>query len=255
MGDNLMKTNQRVSLTYLLIIIAITLWSCGASHKLKDDIVYKDTDFTYNHLRNNGMIIGGISSQLINLTPEERLKYSSILSNVFLEKLKGAHNIRVITTEQFIDQIGKGEYLEIMNYFDREKTIQRETVQSLRDTLPDVKYIVFAYIENENVIDYSLEEYVEKEEGKKEIETEYQKTYLLTIEFQMFDIIQEKLVLNNIIHNESKKSETRTTRTGCFESCFDQVVNSILFGEPAEISREEVLAKISEQFAKDLAKI
>lgn len=250
-----MKNYKKITVTYFLIILSITLCSCGASHKLSDDIIYKDTDFTYNHLKNNVMIIGGISSQLVNLTPEERIKYSSILSNVFLEKLKGAHNIHVINTVQFIDQIGKEKYFEIMNYFDMEKTIKKETVYFLRDSLPDAKYILFAYIENENIIDYSLEEYIEKEEGKKELETEYNKTYLLTIEFQMFDILQEKLVFNNIIYNEAKKTETRTTGTGCFESCIDNVIQSILFGKPAEIDREEVLAKISERFAKDLAKI
>ena len=128
-------------------------------------------------------------------------------------------------------------------------------VYFLKDTLPEAKYILFAYITNENIIDNSFENYIENEEGEDQLETEYRKTYLLTLEFQMFDLQQEKLVLNNIIYNEAEQSETRTTRTGCFDSCIDQITNSILFGEPAEIDREEVLAKISEKFAKDLVKI
>jgi len=255
MRDHLMKNYKKITSTRFLVIISIILCSCGASHYLRDDVIFKDADFSYNYLKNNGMIIGGISSQLINLTTEERIKYSAILSNVLLEKLKDAHNIHIINTLQFIDKSGKEKYFEIMDTFDMEKTIKMETIHFLRDTLPEAKYILFAYIENENIIDNSFEEYIVDKEGKEKLETEYKKTYLLTIEFQMYDILQEKLVLNNIIYNEAKQTESRTTRTGCFESCIDNLIQDILFGEAAEIDREEVLAKISEKFAKDLVKI
>lgn len=250
-----MNNFKKFILTYLSIIISIIFCSCGASHHLRNDIIFKDSDFSYGNLKNNGLIIGGISSQLINLTPEERMKYSSIFSNVILEKLKGSHNIHFINTSQLFTKIGKEKYFETMEYFDSEKTITPDMVDFLRDTLPEAKYILFAHIENENIIDNSFEKYIENEEGKEELETEYKKTYLLTIEFQMYDLLQKKLVLNNIIYNQAKQTETRTTRTGCFESCIDDIFNTILFGEPAEIDREEVLTKISEKFAKDLVKI
>jgi len=250
-----MNNIKKFTLTYISILFSIIICSCGASHHLRDDIIFKANDFNYGNLKNNGLIIGGISSQLINLSPEKRVKYSSILSNVFLEKLKGAHRIHILNTSQFIDRIGKEKFFDTMAYFDTEKTITPDMVDFLRDTLPEAKYILFAHIENENIIDNSFEKYIENEEGEEELETEYEKTYLLTMEFQMYDLVQEKLVLNNIIYNQAKQTETRTTRTGCLESCIDQITNSILFGEPAEIDREEVLAKISEKFAKDLVKI
>ena len=61
--------------------------------------------------------------------------------------------------------------------------------------------------------------------------------------------------MNSVIYNQAEQTETRTTSTGCFESCFENIMSDILFGEAAEIDREEVLAKIYEKFAKDLAKI
>jgi len=250
-----MKNYTKITLTRFLIIISFILCSCGASHYLRDDVIFKDDSFTYNHLKNNGMIIGGISSQLINLTAEERIKYSAILSNVLLEKLKDAHSIQIINTLQLINKIGKEKYFKIMDNFDMEKTVKMEIVHFLRDTLPEAKYILFAYIENENIIDNSFQEYIEDEEGKETLETEYKKTYLLTIEFQLYNVFHEKLVLNNIIYNEAKRTESRTTRTGCVESCIDNLIQDILFGEAAEIDREEVLVKISEKFAKDLGKI
>lgn len=238
-----------------LIIISIILCTCSASHYLRDNVAYLDDDFTYNHFRNNGIIIGGVSSQLINLSVEDRMKYSSLLSNKMLESLKDAHDIRIMNTLQFVHEIGKENYFEIMDYYDQEKTIGKETIQFIRDSIPNVNYILFAYIENENIIDNSFDQLVKNHEGKDEIETEYQKTYLLTIEFYVYDIPKEKLVMNSIIYNQAEQSETRTTSTGCFESCVENIISDILFGEAAEIDREEVLAKIYEKFAKDLVKI
>ncbi|MEJ2635619.1 MAG: hypothetical protein P8184_10035 [Calditrichia bacterium] len=250
-----MKNHMKIRFPNFLIMLSIIFCSCGAGHHLTNDVIFKDTGFTYNQFKNSEMIIGGISSELINLTSEERIKYGAILSNVFVEKLKGAHNIHIVNTLQFMTKIGKEKYFEIMGNFDMEKAIRWESVRFVRDTMPDAKYILFAYIENENIIDRSIDQYIENEEGKKELETEYEKTYLMTIEFQMYDILQEKLVLNNVIYNQAERNESRTTRTGCVESCLDNVFQTILFGEPAEIDREEVLAKISEKYAKDLVKI
>jgi hypothetical protein len=252
MGDSPMKIYKKAA---LFLIISITLCSCGASHHLTNKVFFKDPDFTFSHLRKNGIIIAGISSQQIQLTPEERIKYSSILSNVFLEKLKDAQNIRVINTSQLITRISKEKYLEMMDYFDTEEILRQETIHFLGDTLPEAKYIFFAHIDNENIIDRTSDEYVENEEGKKEKQIKYEKTYLLTIEFQMYDIPGEKLVLDNVIYNQAENTENRTTTSGCVGSCLNSLMHDILFGEPAKIDREEVLAKISERFAKDLAKV
>lgn len=239
------------NLTYLFIIISTVFYSCGANHYLNNNIIYKDADFNYNHLKNKGLIIGGISSKLIDLKNKERIKYSSILSNTLLEELKDVHNIHIINTHQLIAKIGNENYFEMMDNFDMEKTVNEEIVHFIRDTISNAKYILFAYIKNENIFDNSYEEYIEDEE-EENLETKYQKTYLLNIEFLMYEILQERLVFSNVIHNVAKRTETRTTRTGCLELFIDNLMQSILYGEPAEINREEVLIKISEQFAKNL---
>jgi hypothetical protein len=249
-----MNSLRNITSTLLYILISLLLLSCGASHHLRDNVVYIDDDFSYNHLRNNGIIIGGVSSQLINLSVEDRMKYSSLLSNKMLESLKDAYDIQLMNTLQFVHEIGKENYLEIMDNYDQEKTIEKETIHLIRDTIPNVKYILFAYIENENIIDKSFDKYIENKDGEKELQTKYKKTYLLAIEFQIYDLLQEKMVWNNLIYNEAKQTETRTTQTGCVEGCIDNLFQTILFGEPAEIDREEVLAKIFEKFAENLTK-
>ncbi len=238
-----------------IILIFLVLYSCGASHYLRDDLVYLDNGFSYDHLKGSGIIIGGVSSKIITLQAEDRIKYSSLLLNKLLESLKDVHNIRLVSTIQFIDEIGKNNYFGIMDYFDEKKHIEKDKLQFIRDSIPDINYILFSYIANENIVDNSIDQYVKDEKGEDEIETEYQKTYYLTLEFFIYDLTSQKIVLENVVYNRAEQTETRTTGTGCFESCMQNIFDAIVYGEPAEIDREEVLAKIYEKFAKDLAKI
>jgi hypothetical protein len=240
-------------LTHVLLITSILLLSCGAKHHLRDDLVYKADNFTYNSLKGSGMIIAGISSEIVDFSREDRLEYSTIISNILVEKLEDAHTINIINTRQLIDKLGKPKYFEIMEKFDYQRTIDRENIQLIQNALPSINFMLVSYIVNENIIDESYDEYIETE-GEEKLETEYERSYFLTIDFQIYDIIQEEMVWHNVVYNEAERSETRTTRTGCVESCLDDIVQTILFGSPAEIGREEVVAKTIEKFAKNLAR-
>ncbi len=249
----IMNNLNKIIFTHFYIIITILFLSCGAKHYLKDEEIYKANNFSYNNLTNNGLIIGGISSQVIQLTNEERIEYSSILSNVLLEELKDVHKINIISSVQLIEKLGTANYFDIMENFDIGQELTIENIRFIGNSIPNIKYILLAYIENENIIDRSFDKYIEDEDGRK-LETDYEKIYLLTIDFQIYDISQEKIVWNNVIYNEAERSETRTTETGCFESCMGGIIQTILFGPPAEINREEVIAKTVEKFAENLSK-
>ena len=54
---------KKITITHCLILISFLMLSCGASHYLSDKVIYKDNNFTYDSLKNNALIIGGISSQ------------------------------------------------------------------------------------------------------------------------------------------------------------------------------------------------
>ena len=240
--------------TILCLFLFILIIGCGASHHIRADRLYNDPDWTYGDIKSNGMAIPGISSQKINLTDDERLKYSMEISNILLEELKDAHKIRMINTLQCIDNLGRDQYSRIMKAYDVEKAITAETFTLLRDAMPGIKYMLIAYIENENVIDNSYEISGEDKKKDDETETEYKKTYLLSIDFRIYDLLQEKLVWNSVIFNQAENTESRTTRSGCFESFIDSIFQDILFGEPAEIDREEVLVKITDRLAEELEK-
>jgi hypothetical protein len=236
-----------------VVVISVLIYSCGASHHLIDESIYQNDDFTYNHLMNNEVIIAGISSSMIKFSNEERVEYSSMLSNRLLEGLEDVHKISFINTMQMIDKVGKQKYFEIMSMFDRGLILSGGDFHLISNSLPDTKYILVAFVKNENIIDRSFDEYIEEDEEKKR-KTDYERTYLLTIDFQIYDIYREELVWSNVIYNEADRSESRTTRTGCFESCADTIIDNILFGSPAEISREEVFAKTIEKFTENLVR-
>ena len=236
-----------------LITLILLLFSCGASHSLRDENLYKDDDFAYDQLKNNTMIIGGIASRMIKFTNEDRIRYGSILSNILVEELKDVHTINLINTRQLLSKIGKENYFAMMEDFDFEQVFVVEGIRFIRDSMPDAKYILLAYVENENIIDRSYDEYVEVD-GEEQIETDYEKTYLLTIDYQLYDLLAEKMVWKNVIYNQAERTETRTTETGCFESCMSDMFQTMLFGAPAEIDRDEVIAETVERLAENLAK-
>jgi len=244
---------KKVILIQIFLLVSMLLFSCGAKHHLTDDIVYKDDAFAYNILKENGIIIGGLSSPVVELSRQERIEYGSIMSNILIDKMEDVHTIKIINTLQLVEKLGKQKYFEIIENFDHAEMINRENIQIIQDSIPDIKFMLLASIENENIIDRSYQQYIEVDE-KEQIETEYLKTYLLTINFQIYDLYQEKMVWHNVIYNQAEQSETRTTGTGCLESCMDDILQTIMLGPPAEINRKEVIAKTVEKFAKDLAK-
>lgn len=239
-----------IRLAILTLILSI-FFSCVTQFQLTDKILHKHDDFTYNQLKNNTMIIGGISSQVIDLSLEDRARYSSIISNILLEELADVHTIHIISTPQLLGKIGKESYLDMMVLLDEEPILYQDDISLIKNWVPDTRYILFANIENENVINRSSKEYID--DGKN-IETDYERTYLLTIDFQLYDLIIEDLVWNNVIYNQAERTETRSTGSGCFESCATSLLQSILLGTPAEISREEVLEKTTKKFVENLVK-
>lgn len=249
-----MNSCIREVFTGFFIVISILFLSCGASHKMIDDIIFVDENFTYNNLKKNGLIVGGMCSDVIEISRHDRLEYNSTFSNVLIEKLKDVSMIQITNPRQLIDKMGQTSYFNMMEDYDHQKALSRVWADTLGATLPNVQYILFAYLVNENIVDESYDRYVESDEGE-ELETEYKKTYFITVEFHLYDLFQNEMVWENSIFNKAHRSESRTTQTGCFESCMDNLVQSLLFGEPAEISREEVFVKIVEKFAKDIAKI
>lgn len=237
------------------LVLCIFLFACGASHHLRQRIEYRDENFSYSSLVNEGLIIGGLTAHQIELSREQRGEYSSELATIMFEKVKDAPMIRMVNNVQLAHTIGMDNYFAMMDSLDKNKKITESMVKCIRDTIPNIPYFLIAHIQNENIIDDWDSEYVTNESGGERKETTYYKTYLLTIDFRIYDLRRNKIVLDKYIFNEASKSETRSTRTGCVESCIDDIIQSILFGDAAEIDRKEVLKEIVEKFAKDLSKI
>ncbi len=246
---------KKILFAHLIIVISILLSSCGASHSISEDVIHKDDSFSYNNLLNNDLVNGGVFSQIENLNYDDKIHSSFLLSKILYEQLKDVHKINMITTGQLINEIGKDNYLNIMDNFEMEEILNNESISFIKESMPDLNYLILAHITNENIIDYSDTERVKNEKGEEEYKTDYEKTYLLTVEFQLYDILQEYMVYNIVVYNQAERTESRTTETGCCEGGITSLINNIFYGTPAEIDREEVLAKIYERFAQGLVKI
>ncbi|UCH65719.1 MAG: hypothetical protein JSW63_00880 [Ignavibacterium sp.] len=250
-----MKHLTKTLITHLIILTSFLLCSCGASHSIRENVILKDDSFSYNHLINKDVVNSGVFSQLKDISYDDKIEASFLLSNILYEKLKDVHQINMITTGQFINNISKENYLIIMENFETEEILNIESIGFIKETMPDLNYLILAYITNENIYDYSDTERVKDEKGEEQYKTDYEKTYLLTVEFQLYDIPQEFMVYNIVVYNQAERTESRTTDTGCCEGGISNLISNILQGPPAEIGREEVLAKIYERFAEELMKV
>ncbi|MCK4892942.1 MAG: hypothetical protein KAT07_03190, partial [Calditrichia bacterium] len=226
---------KKILSAHLIIIIFFLLCSCGPKHLIRDDVIYKDNDFSYNHLLSNRVIIGGIGSQEINFTNKERIKYSSLLSTILIKQLG---DVQITNTLQLMYKIGQENYFSIMKEFDVEQMLMDEDMQVIRDSLPQIAYIIVAYIENESK---DFKSSTDHAEGK--YETVQESIYLLTVEFQIYDVFQENMVWNNIIFDEARRTGSRTDN-----SFVGTVIGDLFWGAFRTIDREEVLAKIYEKF-------
>jgi hypothetical protein len=228
--------------------------ACGAKHKLVDNLVFKDEGFAYDNLKKYGLIVGGMSSDVVEVSREDRLEYSTTFSNVLIEKLKDVSMIKITNPRQLMDNLGQDQYFTMLEDLDDHKALSREWADTLSMILPNTRYILFAYIVNENIVDESRDYVEESEEGEDYTQREYKKTYFITVDFLLYDLLRKELVWENSIFNQAQRTESRSTQTGCMESCVNDIIQQILFGEAAEISREEVFIKIVEKFAEDISK-
>ncbi|MEN8192294.1 MAG: hypothetical protein ABFS12_05725 [Bacteroidota bacterium] len=244
---------KKIILVSLIIGSFVLFHSCGASHNIVEEVVYKDNRFTFEQLMKKEVVIGGIASQQLHIPDHERIQYGTLLSTIIIEELKDVHNINIITTSQFIQRLGNENYINIMKEVDAEQVLMDEALDFITEEMPDFDYIITANIENENVIESSDSELVMDEYGEEEYETDYQRAYYLTVEFQVYDLKMKTMVWDIRLYNAAYRTETRTTETGCVESCISGTINDILFGSPAEIDREEVLAEIFIKFTEKLA--
>jgi hypothetical protein len=224
------------------IIISLFLYSCGTTHSIRDDVIYKDDNFNYNLLMNSGVVIGGIASQQINFTNEERALYNSHFTTTMFKELKDVH---IISTSLFINKIGNENYSSIIKEFNFEREINSEDLGVIKESIPEKEYIIFAYIVSENTKNESYTEQTTDEKGK--YKTVYKTTYSLIAEFQIYDLSREKMVWNNMIFNEAVKTQNREE-----DSFFGVVTGDVISSAFVSIDRENVLQEIYEKFAEDL---
>ncbi len=236
---------KKILFAHSIIVISFLLSSCWTKHSIRDNVIYEDDSFSYNQLMNGGVVIGGIASQEINFTREERIQYNSHLSTIMIKELK---DIRIINTLQLMSKIGKDNYYSIIKEYDTEQMLSSEDMRIIKESIPEIEYIIFAYIENEYINNESYTESTSDDKGK--YKTVYKTTYSLALEFQIYDLFQEQIVWKNIMYNEAVKTQNREE-----DSFFGVVTGDVMSSAFVEIDREDVLEELYEELAEGLAEI
>ena len=236
---------KKILFALSIIIISLLVCSCGTKHSISDNIIYKDDSFSNNQLMNGGVVIGGLASREINFSNEERIEYNSHLTAIAIKEFE---NVRVINTLQLKGKIGKDNYYSIIKEYDIEQMLSNEDMRVINESIPEIEYIIFAYIENEYISNESYTESTADDKGK--YKTVYKTTYSLALEFQIYDLSREQMVWNNIMYNEAVKTQNREE-----DSFFGVVTGDVMSSAFVEIDREDVLEEIYEKFADDLTEI
>ena len=236
---------EKILSAHSILIISLLLYSCGTTHSISDNVIYKDDNFGYNQLMNGGVVIGGIAAKEVYFTNDERIEYNSHLTDIAIKEFK---DVRVINTLQLMGKIGTDHYFSIMKEYDAKQMLSNEDMRIIKESIPEIEYIIFVNIRNENTSSDSYTERTADSEGK--YKTVYKTTYSLAAEFKIYDLSREQMVWNNIMYNEAVKTQDRTE-----DSSTDVVIGDLMSGVFVNIDREDVLEEIYEELAEVLAEI
>lgn len=246
--------SMRIFISCVRVIPFILLMvSCGAYHtvELKDE--FHGPGFHYGLLQEKGLIVGGVPQGPVTLSSMQQMQIGMQLSNILLEKLEDADKIRLITPAQLLDALGNEKYSIHARQFDTYGNMDSLTLAVLNDSLPSTGYTLFAEIETESVIRDRDESYERNEKGEDELIIEYYTLYRMSVEFRLYDLQSGLLVFSVRVMDSARRSEDENLGAGCITQMINSMINSLISpGEPAEITREEVLQKIFTEFATAL---
>ncbi|MBN1781984.1 hypothetical protein JW948_12705 [bacterium] len=235
----------------------LLIYSCSVKHVINQTVLYQDNDFAVQSLKNNRLVVGGIASKAVPLTDKQRLSYSDLLSEaLFRQSMESAPSMDVVQTRQLVFKTGEACCLRLMKAFDTGKEFDEETCRLIRDTLPDVHYILYAVIENETDELTSSEKHKKDDKDREVLETTYRRTVTITVEYHILDLAAGKTAWAGSMKNTAKRKEEVTENH--VDSLTELAVN-IIFSEdehknPARIPRKEILEKMFEEFAENLLK-
>lgn len=232
-------------ISFILLII-----SCGANHtvELKDE--FFGPGFHYDLLQERGLVVGGVPQGPIILSSMQQMQIGMQLSNILLNKLEHADRIRLTTPAQLLDILGNDKFSIHSRQFNTYGNMDSLTLAAYNDSLSSTGYALYAEIENERVIRDRDESYEVNEKGEHELIIEYYTLYRMSLVFRLYDLQSGLLVYSVRIMDAARRSEDQNLGAGCITQMINSMLNSLISpGDPAEITREEVLHKIFTEFA------
>ena len=245
---------KRSILLLLPVLSAMLMFSCEASHRIElmDERHTPGTGFDYEVLTQKGLAVCGFTNGPVTLSSMEQMQYGMLLSNKILTEMKHADKMNFLTPAQLMDILGKETYTARLSNFRMTATLDSLTLAALQDSLITPAYALFAELETESIIRDRDEHYQENEKGEEELIVEYYTLYRMTIWFRLYDLRTGSSVFSIRVKDTARRSEDQNLGAGCVTQMINSMLKSMLSsGEPAEITREEVLGSIFKGFAEN----
>ncbi|NQT24073.1 hypothetical protein HQ585_01830 [candidate division KSB1 bacterium] len=247
-----MEWSKKFTLISACILMCAFLVSCGVRHSLHQTTLYQDSTFSVGDLQNKRLAVCGMASSFVSMSETERVEISMLLSTLLFDKcVEESSTMEIFNTKQVRYNLGEKLYTPLMKSLDSNSELDLKMMQSLSDSLPNTDYLLLGTIEDEVIRNDSVENTVESD-GEEMIETTYTRTYVISSEFQIYNLKSGKKVWHNAIENEASKSEKTEEKAN---PSLGEIVTDIIFGEdeqldPVKLKREEVLEGIYKKLAK-----
>jgi hypothetical protein len=208
-----------------------------------------DPGFDHSSLTSGGIAVAGFASSVDTLAAVDSQHTLATLleAEIPLER----PDVAVLSAAAVVESLGGEAYSDLMEEFARSGEIDSATLKSISRMLPDVRYAVFARLE-EDVISESESSGPENDcEDLVEMSTERE----VTIGLKVYDLSAGIPVWRGwISHSEEESDEHCGINLGSsfWELLAGALVDSVIYEHPPAPELAEVSGKIFEAFAKEL---
>ena len=249
-----------------LIVILVSMFVLVAC---KTPVVgmQQHASFTYETVMQGQVVIGGVVSNVDELTDLDRLRYSDIQSRAFIDEHQG---IKIVRVGQLLQAMGAEPYHKWLDRFMVTGVITNSDADIVHQLFPHARYLILSRIESHNISEKHSEtetDVADSEEDREKGEFEFVRVDVsLTTSRQMgvtmmvYDMDQQLLVWSGYISKTESDSNSSSRTFDKHKRWSEELVAAFIDGliqpdsnsYPAAPPEAEVLEAIFEGFAENM---
>jgi len=201
----------------LLIVIVVLLTSCA--HKL--DNAFIAPDFSYHSLKNGGLIYAGVIPVSSELDGDDQTRLSEIGYKV-LKKIRG--DLTIYDTKWLQERISPEKYKSLVNDIDR-MPVDEDSLAFIREKTPDIQYIIFTKIIQNQYKEYDINEY---EPDEQKYDLHHYRSRTMNFQVELYDLEKSQVVWSGRVGRTETEKDKEDVSFG--DSIIDGIVGGIIGG-------------------------